>query len=90
MFYEVVFEGLTNEVASLSIRPMTTNAYTNEGYAIDFETFEKYDLSDFFIKFNDELIYAYSKNPVSLHILREVSTIYGLKKPPLFGEAALI
>ena len=90
MFYEIAFRGVVSEVSSLNIEPMTVNAYVNEGCTIDFETFEKYDLSDFFIKFNDELVYAYSKNPISLHILGEISTIYGLKKPPLFGEAALI
>ncbi len=90
MFYEVEFEGFVSEAFSFDIKPMTVEAYTNEGYTIDSETFKKYDLSDCLIKFNDELIYAYSKNPMSLHILEETSMIYGLKKPPLFGEAALI
>jgi len=88
MFYEVVFKGIASGVSE--IEPITIDAYANGGYTIDYETFEKYGLSDFFIKFNDELIYVYSKNPLGLHILGGISTIYGLKKPPLFGEAALV
>ncbi len=88
MFYEVAFKGITGGVSR--IEPITIDAYVNEGYTIDYGTFEKYSSSDFFIKLNDELIYVYSKNPVGLRILEEISTIYGLKKPPLFGEAALI
>ncbi len=90
MFYEVTFTSLAYGSSKNIIEPITSNAYVNSGLSIDYETFRNYDLSDFIIEFNDELVYAYSKNPFSLYVLGEISTIYGIKKPPLFGEAALI